>query len=59
MPYYLQENIVIKYFTVTNFRSLKHENILEFDAHLEGSTYFAHPVIGVAGANANMRQLKL
>ena len=49
----LQENIVIKYFTVTNFRSLKHENILEFDAHLEDSTYLAHPLIGVAGANAS------
>ena len=44
---------MIKYFTIKNFRSIKNENILEFDAHLENSTYPAHPVIGFAGANAS------
>ena len=44
---------MIKYFTVNNFRSIKNENILEFDAHLENARYAAHPVIGFAGANAS------
>jgi AAA15 family ATPase/GTPase len=44
---------LIKYFTVKNFRSIKNENILEFDAHLENATYLAHPIIGFAGANAS------
>lgn len=44
---------MIKYFTIKNFRSIKNENILEFDAHLKNSTYPAHPVIGFAGANAS------
>ncbi|MEN8216607.1 MAG: ATP-binding protein [Pseudomonadota bacterium] len=44
---------MIKYFTVKNFRSIKNENILEFDAHLENAAYLAHPIIGFAGANAS------
>jgi AAA15 family ATPase/GTPase len=44
---------LIKYFTIKNFRSIKNENILEFDAHLENTTYLAHPVIGLTGANAS------
>lgn len=36
---------------MNNFRSIKNENILEFDAHLENAS--AHPVIGFAGANAS------
>jgi len=45
---------VIKYFTIENYRSIKNENILEFDANLrEDSIYPAHPVIGFAGANAS------
>ena len=45
---------MIKYFTVENFRSIKNENILEFDANLgKNYPYVASPVIGVAGANAS------
>lgn len=44
---------MIKYFTIKNFGSIKNENILEFDAHLENTTYLAHPVIGFSGANAS------
>jgi len=44
---------VIKYFTIENYRSIKNENILEFDANLENSVYVAHPMIGFAGANAS------
>lgn len=44
---------MIKYFTVKNYRSIKHENILEFDAHLENASIASHPVIGFAGANAS------
>jgi len=42
---------MIKYFTVENYRSIKTENILEFDTNVESDT--AHPVIGFAGANAS------
>ncbi len=44
---------MIKYFTVKNYRSIKNENILEFDAHLENTNTASHPVIGFAGANAS------
>jgi len=40
---------MIKYFTVENYRSIKTENILEFDANND----VAHPIIGFAGANAS------
>jgi len=52
--YHLRKSTLIKYFTVENFRSLKTENILEFDANLETNSMFAaHPVIGFAGTNAS------
>jgi uncharacterized protein len=41
---------MIKYFTVENYRSIKTENILEFDAT---ENRLAHPIIGFAGANAS------
>ncbi len=46
---------MIKYFTVQNFRSIKNENILEFDVNLKEGTAActAHPLIGIAGANAS------
>jgi hypothetical protein len=45
---------LIKYFTVENFRSLKNESILAFDANLKkGTNYPAHPLCGLAGANAS------
>ena len=43
---------MIKYFTVENYRSIKNENILEFDGTAD-FYYVAHPVIGFAGANAS------
>jgi AAA15 family ATPase/GTPase len=45
---------MIKYFAVENFRSIKSENILEFDTGLSPNTTFvSNPVIGFAGANAS------
>jgi len=45
---------LIKYFSVENFRSIKTENILEFDSNLEKNSGFVpNPVIGFAGANAS------
>lgn len=45
---------MIKYFSVENFRSIKKENILEFDTGLnKGTTFISNPVIGFAGANAS------
>ncbi|MBI1928026.1 AAA family ATPase, partial [Candidatus Poribacteria bacterium] len=45
---------MIKYFAVENFRSIKTENVLEFDSNLEkNSRFVANPVIGFAGANAS------
>jgi AAA15 family ATPase/GTPase len=43
---------LIKYFTVENFRSIKNESILEFDAR-RGIACGASPLIGLAGANAS------
>ncbi len=40
---------MIKYLTVENYRSIKTENILEFDTNSDA----AHPVIALAGANAS------
>ncbi|MEN8215153.1 MAG: AAA family ATPase [Pseudomonadota bacterium] len=45
---------MIKYFTVKNFRSIKNESILEFDANPRREIACpAHPLIGLAGANAS------
>ncbi|MEM8640432.1 MAG: ATP-binding protein [Cyanobacteria bacterium P01_G01_bin.54] len=45
---------MIKYFTVENYKSIKDECILEFDAHLgKDSPFIASPVVGFAGANAS------
>ncbi|MEL6911364.1 MAG: ATP-binding protein [Cyanobacteria bacterium J06598_4] len=45
---------MIKYFAVENFRSIKEENIVEFDAGLsKESPFIANPTIGIAGANAS------
>ncbi len=45
---------MIKYFAVENFRSIKEENIVEFDTGLKkNSLFIAHPTIGIAGANAS------
>lgn len=45
---------MIKYFAVENFRSIKEENIVEFDAGLpKDSSFMANPTIGIAGANAS------
>jgi len=45
---------VIKYFTVENFYSIKHESILEFDLNMPPNFLFlAQPTIGFAGANAS------
>lgn len=45
---------MIKYFTVENFRSIKNESILEFDVKIRKEiTCTAHPLIGLAGANAS------
>lgn len=45
---------MIKYFAVENFRSIKEENIVEFDSGLSRDSYFvANPTIGIAGANAS------
>jgi len=45
---------LIKYFTVENFRSIKNESVLEFDVNLKkGIACPAHPLIGLAGANAS------
>jgi len=45
---------LIKYFAVENFRSIKEENIVEFDAGLsKESPFIANPTIGIAGANAS------
>ena len=43
---------MIKYFTVENFRSIKNESVLEFDIKKEIACT-AHPLIGLAGANAS------
>ncbi len=43
---------MIKYFTVENFRSIKNESVLEFDLKKEIACT-AHPLIGLAGANAS------
>lgn len=46
--------MLIKYFSVENFYSIKKEHILEFDLGIKkGTPYSAHPVIGFAGANAS------
>jgi AAA15 family ATPase/GTPase len=48
------EDILIKYFTVENFRAIKNESILAFDTHLKTESQSeAHPLIGLAGANAS------
>jgi len=48
------EGILIKYFTVENFRAIKNENILAFDTLIKiESGCKAHPLIGLAGANAS------
>ena len=45
---------MIKYFSVKNFRSIKRQNILEFDTGLsKHNTFISNPVIGFAGANAS------
>ena len=45
---------MLKYFAVENFRSIKEENIVEFDAALsKDSSFVANPTIGIAGANAS------
>jgi len=45
---------VIKYFAVENFRSIRDENIIEFDLNIDKSSPFvANPIIGFAGANAS------
>ena len=45
---------MIKYFAVENFRSIKEENIVEFDSGLsKDSSFVANPTIGIAGANAS------
>ena len=45
---------MIKYFAVENFRSIKEENIVEFDSGLpKDSPFVANPTIGIAGANAS------
>lgn len=45
---------MIKYFAVENFRSIKEENIVEFDSGLSKDNFFvANPTIGIAGANAS------
>ena len=44
--------ILIKYFTVQNFSSIKEENILEFDTH-KRKNFPASSIIGIAGANAS------
>lgn len=45
---------MIKYFTVENFRSIKNESILEFDVNIRKEIpCTAHPLIGLAGANAS------
>ena len=45
---------MIKYFAVENFRSIKEENIVEFDLGLsKESPFVANPTIGIAGANAS------
>jgi AAA15 family ATPase/GTPase len=46
------ERILIKYFTVENFRAIKNENILAFDTLIKSGCE-AHPLIGLAGANAS------
>lgn len=45
---------MIKYFTVENFRSIKNESVLEFDVNIKKEiACTAHPLIGLAGANAS------
>lgn len=45
---------MIKYFAVENFRSIKEQNIAEFDTRLpKDSSFGANPTIGIAGANAS------
>jgi AAA15 family ATPase/GTPase len=45
---------LIKYFTVENFRSIKNESVLEFDVKIRKEIVCtAHPLIGLAGANAS------
>lgn len=45
---------MIKYFAVENFRSIKKENIVEFDSGLpKDSPFVANTTIGIAGANAS------
>jgi len=45
---------LIKYFTVENFRAIKNENILAFDTLIKTENGCkAHPLIGLAGANAS------
>lgn len=45
---------MIKYFTVENFRSIKNESVLEFDVNIRKEiACTAHPLIGLAGANAS------
>lgn len=46
--------VLIKYFTVENYGSIRDENILEFNANLGKGSYLpAHPTIGFAGANGS------
>lgn len=44
---------MIKYFAVKNFRSIRDENILNFDAGTKGTAFKSNPVLGFAGANAS------
>ena len=45
---------MVKYFTVENFRAIKNESILAFDTNIKTeSGCEAHPLIGLAGANAS------
>ena len=45
---------MVKYFIVENFRAIKNENVLTFDTHIKAaSSCQAHPLIGLAGANAS------
>ena len=48
------EDILVKYFTVENFRAIKNESILAFDTLIKtDSGCEANPLIGLAGANAS------
>jgi len=45
---------LVKYFTIENFRAIKNESILTFDTQVKTTSGCqAHPLIGLAGANAS------